>query len=101
MAELRVLNDEEIREKVLPYCDRNGRTYNPYLRGALGITKKAQFQADIKAFVEWGEEDCPHRMMADFTSKDPKAPDISLRKKADCPQCWQSLKQLVEKPDEM
>ena len=47
---------------------------------------KAQQKEDLRWFVEWGEEDCPHEWI-DFSS-DEKLP---TRNKKHCPQCWQGL----------
>ncbi len=47
---------------------------------------KAQHQQDIKDFIEWGEEECPH------TSNIPTA----YMQKHSCRSCWESLKQLAK-----
>ncbi len=46
---------------------------------------KAQHQLDLKEFIEWGEERCPHT--GEWEQE---------REKKDCPKCWQEFEQLVE-----
>lgn len=41
----------------------------------------------ISKFRAWGEEDCPHRTMANLDGEG----DVSLIHKSECPQCWEEL----------
>ena len=77
---MRVLNDEEI----IGAIHHVGRISIPRDRSIA----KAQYDFDMKEFVEWLEEDCPH------ISQD--NPYMGFRCKPNCLECRQSLKQSVE-----
>jgi len=78
---MRVLNDKEQAEFFL-----HGETAP---RQLVYRTAKAQHKLDIEGFIEWGEEPC-----VEVLHTVPCGQDFCYRK--DCPDCWQSLKQLVE-----
>lgn len=48
--------------------------------------KEAQKNHTLKQVIEWGDEDCPHRMVF----------ETSLQVKRECPDCWAELQKEVE-----
>jgi len=89
--ELRVLNKKDIKAAWLKACQDNTELKELNYPDAL---LKAQFQADIKAFVEWGNSECPHCPQGD-RSEASKAIMV-CNPRYECGVCWESLKQLVE-----
>ncbi len=82
MTELRVLNDEEIYQAI------EGIGGEHFRRVA---TAGAQHQADLKAFIEWGDEMCEDRSHTRIDCS-----DWYGDYKRYCTDCVESLKQLVE-----
>ena len=75
---MRELNEVEIR--ALPKTMLHGVTVLP------DVVKHAQFQADMEGFIEWGDEECPHRSSNAKYFKPRKV----------CCKCWQALLGEVE-----
>ncbi len=92
---MRVLNPGEIKRIFLEhFAKQYGEEAAKELLEQLPDCKyakaiaKAQYDFDMKEFVEWLEEDCPH------ISQD--NPYMGFRCKPNCRECRQSLKQAVE-----
>ena len=87
---MRILNDEEMQRVIYSVPVREpGEDYSRLMEA----TCKAQYQADIKWIVEWGEElDWEHNT----TTMESSASGAEVLKRKDCHRCWLSLKQLVE-----
>ena len=95
---MRVLNDEEIGEEIVAFGEESRKIWESTKSRETKITlsfnltsvykrvANTQYQADLKAFVEWGNEGCPHDMVD----------GESISVKHECFECWQSLEQLVE-----
>jgi len=79
---MRQLNDEEIRKIKAPYEG----SYEVKAFWEKKRTATAQYQQDLKDFIKWGEEGCPHNLSLE---------GMSYQLKHECLACWQSLKQLV------
>ncbi len=100
MAELRVLNNEEIlvsyynwcEEQLLPDLPTDRTKYTLANISTLADARDLKLielvrQADLKAFVEWLEDEC---LVHDMDSRD------TMRLRRECDECRKSLKQLVE-----
>ena len=61
-------------------AERITKEVNDYVAKTAELTRKEIW--------EWGNGDCPHRIMADEKGK----PDISLRIRRQCWECWEALK---------
>ena len=72
---MRLLNDEEIKEVTNIWA--NTTSYGGTYLYEKAIAK-AQHQLDMKDFIEWGREKCPHI-------------DANFERRS-CLECWQSLK---------
>ena len=91
---MRSLNDEEIKEKLGEIQPEGFDWVNVTETEMVKFRAIAQAQHDfdMKEFVKWGKSDCPHRTMANLDGEG----DVSLRTRAECPQCWQALQQQAE-----
>ena len=83
---MRILNDEEILELDFTYERPFPYTSGDIDRHYRQVVAKAQHQQDLKDFIEWGKETCPHDLFGEGTQCYKHA----------CDMCWESLKQLVE-----
>ena len=72
-----------VKENTVYLETENSRVYS---RGT-----KAQYQLCIKDVYEWGNEECFEHPYSSRTKG-----EGYNRKRHRCPECWQSLKQLVE-----
>ena len=72
--------------------EENMKLTSCYSRDIKGyqMAAKAQYNRDTKDFVEWGEETCWEHTPEENRTY------MRVRRRKDCPECWQSLKQLVE-----
>uniref|UniRef100_A0A6M3INN8 Uncharacterized protein n=1 Tax=viral metagenome TaxID=1070528 RepID=A0A6M3INN8_9ZZZZ len=90
---MRVLNDEEMKvlRPDVPMCQQTVFDCSG-CSAQCGLIAKAQHEKDLKDLIEWGNEECfehPYSSRAKGEAYN--------RKRHRCPECWESLKRLVEK----